>query len=282
MLTTNFIALTISDLLSGDIQLASPPNLYFALKAIIDNPHKSAMDAAFVIEKDAGLTAKLLKIVNSSFYGFPAQITSVEKAINLIGTRELQNLVLSTIVIERFSDLPGQTFSMHDFWARNLRCALLSRQLDQELGNRYKEVNFICGLLHNIGQLLFYRRIPVLARDVDLLLLSKQPVNYLDQVLIEQQVIGFDQFQAGAELCSLWNLPEVIIETIRLHAIPDNTSSYAELATIIRVANLFSSIENPYDDDIANSLNMSISQLSICIDKVHEEFEAIFKLFYTG
>ena len=77
-----FIMLTIADLLRGDLQFASPPNIYFALKQIVDDPYKSPKDAAFVIENDASLAAKLLKIVNSAFYGFPSQIASIEKAIN--------------------------------------------------------------------------------------------------------------------------------------------------------------------------------------------------------
>jgi HD-like signal output (HDOD) protein len=272
---------TISDLFKGDIPLASPPNIYFALKAIIDDPHKSPLDAALIIEKDAALSAKLLKIVNSAIYGFSGQISSIEKAVNMIGTIELQNLVLSTIIIDRFSDLPEQTFSMHDFWAKNLRCALLARLFDQELGNHYKEVNFICGLLHNIGLLLFYRQLPALAHTVEIKLQAKPSLNYTDQVEIEQQVIGYDQFQAGAALCNLWHLPEIICETIRLHTFPEDTGPYAELASIIRVADLFSRIDNPYDTKIAHSLNLSVEQISHLIDKMHDEYEDIFKLFYS-
>ena len=100
-------ALTVDDLLRGDLELASPPNIYLALKKIIDDPNASLADAAKVIETDAGLSMKLLKIVNSVFYGFPAQITSVAKAMNMVGTREIQNLVFSTVIVERFSKLPG-------------------------------------------------------------------------------------------------------------------------------------------------------------------------------
>jgi HD-like signal output (HDOD) protein len=282
MTTQNPENLTITSLLRGDIQLASPPNIYFALKSVIDNPYKTPKDAGFVIEKDPALTAKLLKIVNSAYFGFPAQIATVEKAICLIGSRELENLVLGAVIIERFSDLPGQMFSMHDFWANSLRCALIARQFDYTLNTGFADISFVCGLLHNIGMLLFYRRIPVLARDVDLLLQSQQPINFLDRVLIEQQVIGFDHFQTGAELCRLWNLPEIIIETIRLHAFPDTDSINAKLSQIVRVADFFSSIEHPYDEKLAGSLNLSPEQLSQILDKVDNEFEVIFKLFYTG
>lgn len=282
MLISSFPTLTVSDLLRGDLQLASPPNIYFALKSIIDDPNKSPKDAAFVIEDDAALATKLLKIVNSAFFGFPSQIASIAKAITLIGTRELQNLVLAAVIIERFSDLPGQTFSIHDFWARNLRCALLSREFDAELGRKYADSAFLCGLIHNIGQLLFYRRIPVLAREVDLMLQSKIQADAMDEVLIEQRVIGFDHFQAGAELCRLWKLPEVIVETIRLQAFPDHIGPYSDIAAIVRSANYFARIDQSYDATIANGLGLSAEQISFIVDKTNDEFEVIFKVFYPA
>lgn len=274
--------LTASDLLKGDLKLASPPNIYFALKKVIDDPSSMPKDAAFLIEDDAGLSAKLLKIVNSAFYGFPSQITCITRAISLIGTRELQNLVLSTLIIERFSDLPGQNFSIHDFWARNLRCGLLTRGFDAMLGKKYADAAFLCGLVHNIGQLLFYLRIPELARQVELLLQSKIQAENIDQVLIEQQIIGFDHYHAGAELCSQWKLPPVIVETIRLHAFPDFVGPYAEIAAIVRLSDHFSSIDNPYDSIIANGLLLTPEQIGIVLEKTNEEFEAIFKLFYNA
>lgn len=280
MLISSLPALTVTDLLRGDLQLASPPNVYFALKTIIDDPTKAPKDAAFIIEDDAALAAKLLKIVNSAFFGFPSQIASIAKAITLIGTRELQNLVLAAVIIERFSDLPGQTFSIHDFWARNLRCALLTREFDAGLGGKYADSAFLCGLIHNIGQLLFYRRIPELAREVDLMLQSKMQADTLDEVLIEQRVIGFDHFMAGAELCRLWKLPDLLIETIRLQAFPDPIGPYADIAAIVRLANYFARIDPAYDANIANSLGLTAQQISFIIDKTNEEFEAIFKVFY--
>lgn len=273
--------LAIHDLLKGDIKLASPPTVYLTLQNIIDNPNKSVRDAAFVIESDAALAMRLLKIVNSAFYGFPSQISTISTAITLVGYRELQNLVLATAVIERFSDLPGQLFSIHDFWARNLRSALIARELDARSGKNYIDTAFLCGLVHHIGQLVFYRRIPVLAREVDLLIQS-QPVDDVNETSIEQQVIGFDHYELGAELCRLWKLPEVVVESIRLHCYPDNLGSYAKISSIVRLADQLSRVDNHYDEIVASGLELSVEQISQVMDKTHEEFEVIFKLFYPA
>lgn len=271
--------LTVDDLLRGDIQLASPPAIYFALNNVIDDPHKSIQDAALVIESDAALAVKLLKIVNSAFFGFPAQINSIAKAITLIGSRELRNLALATVIVERFSDLPGQMFSMHDFWSKNLRAALIARELDLVLGKNYAETAFLCGLVHNIGQLVLYRRIPVLAREVDLLLQSQRPGED-DECNIEQDVIGFDHYQVGARLCQLWNLPEEVVESIALHNDADRMAPYTDIASITRLAHHLAKIDNPFDAMAANGFELAPEQLAVILDRCHEEFEVLFKVFY--
>lgn len=274
-------ALSVTDLLRGDIQLASPPTIYSALNKVIEDPYKTVRDAAFVIENDAGLAARLLKIVNSAFYGFPGKVNSIATAITLIGTRELQNLALATVVIDRFSDLPGQLFSMHDFWAKNLRCALVAREIDAQLGKKFADTAFLCGLLHNIGQLVMYRRIPVLAREVDLLIQS-QAGNDVDEVVIEQQVIGFDHFQLGGELCRMWQLPMTVSESIVLHDRPDDTGPHALIAGIVRNANALSQIDTTGDILTIQPSLLTPEQISLILDKTHDEFEVIFGLFYPA
>lgn len=273
--------MTVSDLLKGDIKLASPPTIYLALKKIVEDPTKSARDAAYVIESDAAMAMRLLKIVNSAFYGFPSQVSSIATAITLVGVRELQNLALATVVIERFSSLPGQLFSIHDFWSKNLRSALIAKELDRHFGRKYADTAFLCGLVHNIGQLVMYRRIPVLAREVDLLIQSRIPAD-IDEASVEQQVIGFDHFQLGAELCRMWKLPKVVVESISLHSYPDHIGPHAEIATLVRLANSFSKVDTPYNAIIANGFELSPDQISSIIDKTHDEFEVIFKLFYPS
>lgn len=272
--------LTVSDLLRGDVQLVSPPNIYFALRSVVEDPHKTAQDAAIVIENDAALSMKLLKIVNSAFYGFPMQISSIGKAVGMIGVRELQNLVLATVVIERFSDLPGAQVSIHDFWSRNLRSALVSRELDVLLGKRYLDTAFLCGLVHNVGQLVLYRRVPLLAREIDLLVQSTPNGGSDNELVIQHQVLGFDQYQVGAELCRLWGLPEIVSESIALHNAPRTVNDFSDIARIVRYASLIAKIDSANDVRFASELGLSVDQVSDILDKIHDEFEVIFKLFY--
>lgn len=272
--------LSISDLFKGDLQLGSPPNIYFELQKVIENPSKTIVDTAFVIEKDAALAIKLLKIVNSAFYGFPSKIASIDRAINLIGTKELQNIVLSTVVMDRFSDLPSDLISMHDFWARNLRCALISQGIDHHLGKQYSESIFICGILHNIGQLVFFSKIPELAKDVALALNSEENPTAVSEIELEKNIIGFDHFETGATLSKLWKLPDVIIESIRLHPFPDSTEDYYKLASILRLADCYSKLDDIFSETAINDLGIPASDICNIIEQAHDKFEEIFMVFY--
>lgn len=272
--------LTIADLLKGDLQLTSPPGIYFELKKVMEDANKSMADAAFIIEKDAALAIRLMKIVNSAYYGFPSRISSVERAMTIIGSVELQNLVLSTVIIERFSKMPGNITSMHDFWARSLKCALIAKELDAYLGGRYRHSVFLCGLFHDIGQLVFFRRIPELAREVELLRQSYEELTFDDEAKIEQDIIGFNHFQAGAALCQQWNLPEVIVESIRLHSYPDNTGQFYIIAAISRLANYYCKLDLSHDAIIANSLGISAAEMTVIIEKAFDQFTEIFNVFY--
>ena len=266
-----------SDLFRGDLQLTSPPNLYFELQRTAENPDKSIRDISFIIEKDPALSIRTLKIVNSVFFGFPAQIVSIERAITIIGVKELQNLVLATVVIDKFSSMPGGLLSMHDFWARSLRCALISKELCIYRNNKGdRDAMFICGLLHDIGQLVFYRKIPVLARQIGLLVESTG----VDEIEAENNILGFNHYQTGAELAGLWKLPEIIIETIGQHNHPDYTGAFADAASIIRTANYLCKMdmEDTHPDSFCNDI--PADDLSNIIDKAHDQFEEIFKLFY--
>jgi len=269
----------ISDLFRGDLQLVSPPNVYFELQKIVEDPNKSMADAAFVIEQDASLTIRLLKIVNSAFYGFPSTVVSIDRAINLIGAKELQNITLSTIVIERFSDLPDELISMHDFWARNLRCALIAKEIDTYLGNEYADSVFTCGILHNIGQLVFFRRIPELAKKVNTLVQHDEMTDE-GEITIEKDIIGFDHYQTGAELAKLWKLPEIITNSIRLHTSTENTDKFHKIAAIIKLADCYSHFHRIFNENDINNMGLNQQELSTMIEIANDKFEDVFNVFY--
>ncbi len=282
MTNTNHPELSISDLLRGDLQLASPPTIYFELKKITDDSTKTLVDAGKIIDKDPGLASRLLKRVDSAFFGFPAKISTISHAITLIGVKELENLVLATLVVDKFSSMPGGLISMRDFWGLSLRCALNAKELcNYHSEFATSETIFICGLLHDIGRLVFYRRIPALAREIGLQKASSEK----DEVQIEQNLLGFDHYQMGAELAKLWNLPVIIETTIRCHSNPELAGQFSHEANIVKLAYQLSQqkIFNPDDLTIDCKFTLfSIADLEKVTQKTNTQFDEIFSFFYPS
>jgi HD-like signal output (HDOD) protein len=281
MFETKTADISIADLLKDDLQLTSPPALFFELKRIIDDPNKSLADAGNIIINDPALTMRILKLVNSAYFGFPNRVSTVTHAISIIGTKELQNLVLATLIIDKFSSQPDGIMSMHDFWAMSLRSALTATELALALHHRNKEEKesiFICGLLHEIGTLVFYRRIPELAREIGLIVEQSGET----EVDIEQRVLGFNHYDTGAELARCWGLPAIIPETIAQHCKPNKFSPYDLIADLVRSSSMISKMAWPDTATNLHKWGITDDELGMIIDKVHDQFEAIFSIFYPA
>lgn len=118
---------TAKDLVSAVSDILSLPETVLRVNEMVDDPQSSAADIGEVIRQDPGLTARLLRIANSPFYGFPSRIDSVPIAITVIGTDQLRDLLLATSAIQVFSDFPNEIVSMETFWRHSLRCAIIAR-----------------------------------------------------------------------------------------------------------------------------------------------------------
>ncbi len=279
MLKTETANISITDLFKDDLQLTSSPTLFLELKRVIEDPNKSLADAGNIIINDPSLTMRLLKLVNSAYYGFPGRIATVTHAISIIGTNELQNLVLATLIITKFSEATGGMMTMHDFWAMSLRSALTAKELALQCKiSDNKESVFICGLLHDIGKLAFYRRIPELAREIGLLAEGTGE----SEADVEQKFLGFNHYDAGAELAKLWNLPAIISETIAQHCRPDSLRPFCLVADLVRSANLISKMELSDQATDLNRWGITDDELSTIIDKVNDQFDDVFSIFYPG
>jgi putative nucleotidyltransferase with HDIG domain len=133
---------------------------------------------------------------------------------------------------------------------------------------------FVCGLLHDIGQLVFYRKIPVLAREVGLLVEATD----IDEVQAEINIIGFDHYQTGAELARLWKLPEIIVTTMAEHNNSEYNGIFAEDVANVRAASQL--VREPVEDGLLDDI--SGDDLIQIIDKVRDQFEQVFKVFYPN
>ena len=223
---------TPEELVSRTADLVSLPDIYIRLKAVVDDPESSMADVASVVANDPALTARLLKIANSPYFGFPAKITTVARATSLLGTQQIHDLVLATTVTEAFSAIPTELVSMQDFWSNSIRCGLLCRRLAQECNVLDSERLFVEGLLHDVGHLIMYQGLPEASAAA--LLESQQQDRPLFQV--ERELIGCDYAQVGSALMRSWHFPPGLIESVHYQNAPARAEEFPLEVAIMHIA----------------------------------------------
>ena len=222
------------DLARGAIELVSLPEIFIKVNEMVENPKYSASAIGAVIENDPAVSARLLKLVNSPFYGFPSRIDTISRAIAIIGTRELRDMVLATSVVRLFSGLPNDLVTMDDFWHHSILCGVAARSLAAYKRIAHIEHFFVAGLLHDLGSLIVYRKLPELAREALLRTCHSNEVLYQ----VEQEILGFDHAEVGLELARAWKLPSSLMESIGFHHEPENAHDYPLEAAIVHLADL--------------------------------------------
>ena len=143
----------------------SLPTIYVELQKALNDPDKTFQNLGDIIGFDTALSARLLKIVNSPFYGFPSKIDTISHAISIIGRDQLIDLALSTMVIYQFEGIPNSMFNMDKFWRHSVACGVAARSIADFRGEKNSERFYLAGILHDIGRLALYKTEPDLARE---------------------------------------------------------------------------------------------------------------------
>ena len=198
------------------LSLPEIPSIVFELNEVIANPLSSAEDISQVVHRSPSLTALLLKIVNSPFYGFPSKIDKISLAVTLIGTREISGLALGISLISLFNNIPKEIISMHSFLRHSLACGIISRILAAHRSLPQTEQLFVSGLLHDLGRLILYSYFP----DESLNLLSRARSSEMLLYMQENDDLGCNHTHLIKHLLQLWKLPMVLENNVFFHHSP--------------------------------------------------------------
>ena len=213
---------------SRDIKLPEIPSMIFKLNDTIADPFSSADDIAQVISKSPGLSALLLRIVNSAFYGFPSRIDSVSRAVTIIGSKEISALAVGITTMEIFKDIPKSVFDMQAFTHHSLACGVLARILAAGGNIRNTEQLFISGLLHDIGRMVIFKYFPQQAG----LMLSGSSDGKASLYDMEKTVMGFRHTDVAADLFEKWKFPMALTQNVVYHHRPMAAQDPAKAAVI--------------------------------------------------
>ena len=209
--------MTLDKLIDRSGKLGTLPAIVHRIFQVMDDPSSTAIQIGRIINEDPALTARLLKLVNSPFYGFVSKVDTVPRAIALIGHRELRSVVLATSAIKAFEGIPADLVDMEAFWKRSLNTAVVARVLAAFRREKEIERFFIVGLLHDIGSLLLYLQQP--EQQAQAIVQSHADNSPLWQA--EKAVFGFDHAEVGGALLKKWNLPPLLCQAVRFHLYPD-------------------------------------------------------------
>lgn len=193
--------------------LVSPPHTCTRVHELLAEDAASARELADVIAQDPSLTARLLRLVNSSYFGLARKADTLTRAITVVGLQELHNVVVAVAAGETFRRLQTTTINIDSFWRHSLYTALVARMLAREAGLALPERMFVAGLLHDVGILVLDHRMPTTYGEV--LLAAAGDEGRLHA--LEQETFGLDHGELGGELLHRWQLPEVLTVAIRHH-----------------------------------------------------------------
>jgi len=233
------VSVSIDEIVCDVSELTSLPEVSIKVSELVDDPDSGVYEIGQVISQDPALSAQLLRIANSPFYGFSSSVDSISRAVTVLGTQQIRDLVFSTTATKAFDGIPNEIISVDDFWHHSLYCGLLARELATHTRKAQGEMLFTAGLLHDIGHLVMFNRIPELANKA--IMHTIEPNVDMELYLSEREIIGFDHAAVGGLLAHQWQLPKNLIECVMYHHEPELAEDYPDEVLLIHIANKITS-----------------------------------------
>ena len=212
--------------------LVSPPDICIRIFELIESQTASTKQLGDVISQDPNLSARLLKIVNSPYYHFSNRIDTISRAITVIGIRELSSLVLAVSATKTFSNIPNELVNIDTFWRHSIYTALISRELAQRCDILHPERLFVAGLMHDIGSLIIYNRVPDIARAI----LIQSNGNEQELYKLEKKLLMTNHAHVGGMLLNSWLLPKILRDAVMFHHEPGLCETAPVEAAIVHIA----------------------------------------------
>lgn len=214
--------------------IAPLPALVKEILSVHEDPEASAKAMAGVIRKDQSLTSRVLRIVNSAYYGFHRKIGNIKDAVVLLGFEEIKNIALAACLMESFPISSVGSFQPKDFWLHAIATAYISSKISERYTSLKPEDAFVMGLLHDIGKAIMFQHFPetyttVLSTAAE----REQPLH-----LVERELMEIDHAEVGGIVAESWDLPKTLSRAIRFHHRPNDTEEGIE-PFVVNISNFY-------------------------------------------
>jgi len=227
--------LTPETLTGGIKDLVTLPDVAMRIARMTDDPRASATDIGREISNDAALTARLLRLANSAAYGQHRKIATVSRAITVLGVRQVRDLTVGLTAVRAFDGISNNLVTMEAFWRHSVLCAVAAGQIGGRRDAARTESPFVAGLLHDMGQLVMYSRVPEASRET--LLMLADATDDVGLYQCERAVMTFDHAAVGAALARNWGLPDALLECIEFHHEPHLARNFPIDVATVHIAN---------------------------------------------
>lgn len=216
--------------------LPAMPAVVAEVLELTEDPSSQMSDLSRIIQSDPALTAKILRVSNSSYYGMKQYVSTLKLALVILGVREIRNIVLGISVFETLRQHGADVNTAGEIWAHSLRVAGIAKKLAEHMGFGLEGEEFICGLLHDIGKMVLLCQLGKEYAAV----YKTHKANQQGLYEAELMEFGFTNADAAMALASRWNLPKSLTEAL-WYQYPDpdrrlQDASAPRLAAITRIA----------------------------------------------
>ncbi len=215
-------------------ELSTLPNVILRILEVMNNPMADARDVEKEMREDPVITAKVLKIANSAYYGADRDVSSISQAVVLMGFAEVQNIALSVSIFSRFS-AATKMFNRRDFWEHCFTTACAADALQHRV-NAQTNDGFVAGLLHDIGRLVLDQHFQEEFQEI-VHTAEAQKISLLDA---ERKILGVTHCDIGFWVTENWGLPSMLTDSILFHHAPFSCRESYVLTSIVHVADTIS------------------------------------------
>jgi len=222
-------------------ELPALPTLVTEINALLSNPKTTAPELSKLVSRDPALTAKLLKIANSSFFGLPKRLDSVNQSIIVLGFNTVRSIVLCSSVLDVFSKSKSKakSLSQKDFWAFSVGVAAASRVVARNAGEQKTETFFVTGLLHGVGKMVLDR---FLSDHFDLAM-RRSIEKGIPLWQAERETLGVSNAQAGGIMLDLWKLSRDMSAAVEFQEDPSSApENFRKGSAYILVGNVLARV----------------------------------------
>lgn len=222
--------------LPDNLVIPTMPAVVQRVTTLLQDPNVGLREIALIVAQDAPLTAKVLKIANSTYYGLRERCMSAQQATAVLGVRVLKNVVMQASVIQQFDHLGSQGIDLNEIWRHSIVTAQTSAFLVRRSQRKLlisAEDAYACGLLHDLGQVVLLDNLKQLYIEIAR---ASQAAN-VPLFLVEQQTLGYNHADVGGRVAQRWGLPPAVVRAIGFHHGPEAEVAQDPVAGLIARTN---------------------------------------------